>query len=38
MVRDSGSIQFGIEKLKNLPVYDLFYCVALDTVGPLPKI
>jgi hypothetical protein len=37
LVRDSGSIQFGIKKLKNIPVCDLFYCVVLDTVGPLPK-
>jgi hypothetical protein len=23
--------------MKNIPIYDLFYRVALDTVGPLPE-
>jgi hypothetical protein len=36
-VRSSGSIRSGDEQLKNIPVCDLFYRVALDTAGPLPE-
>jgi hypothetical protein len=28
----------GIEEMKSIPICDLFYCVALDTTRPLPKI
>jgi hypothetical protein len=28
-------MRFGIEEMKNIPICDLFYRVALDTVGPL---
>lgn len=28
---------FGIEKMKNITICDLFYRVAFDIVGPLPK-
>jgi hypothetical protein len=27
----------GIEEMKNIPICDLFYRVALDTTGPLPE-
>ncbi len=37
LVRSSGSIRSGDEQLKNIPVCDLFYRVALDTAGPLPE-
>jgi hypothetical protein len=36
-VKSSGSIKSGDEQLKNIPVCDLFYRVALDTAGPLPE-
>jgi hypothetical protein len=26
-----------IQEMKNIPICDLFYRVALDTIGPLPK-
>ncbi len=35
LVRSSGSIRFGDEQLKNIPICDLFHRVALDTTGPL---
>jgi len=38
LVKSSGNVTLGIEKMKNIPVYDLFYKVALDTIGPLPEI
>jgi hypothetical protein len=28
---------FGIEEMKSIPVYDLFYKVALNTMGPWPE-
>jgi hypothetical protein len=31
-------MESGIEEMKSIPIYDLFYCVAMDIVGPLPKI
>ncbi len=37
LVRSSGSIQFGDEQLKSIPVCDLFHRVALDITGPLPE-
>jgi hypothetical protein len=37
LAKSLGSIRFGIEEMKNIPVCDLFYRVALDTIGPLPK-
>ncbi len=30
-----GSIKLGVEEIKNIFVYDLFYKVALDTTRPL---
>jgi hypothetical protein len=30
-------MRFGIEEMKNIPICDLFYRVALDTIGPLPE-
>jgi hypothetical protein len=27
----------GIEKMKNIPICNLFYCVAMDSTGPLPE-
>jgi hypothetical protein len=37
LVRSSGSIRFGDEQLKSIPVCDLFHRVTLDTAGPLPE-
>jgi hypothetical protein len=37
MVRKVGSIRFENGKLKNIPVCELFYRVAMDTVRLLPK-
>jgi hypothetical protein len=37
LVKSEGSIRSGDEQLKNIPIYDLFYRVALDTAGPLPE-
>jgi hypothetical protein len=36
-VRSVGSVRSGNERLKNIPVCDLFYRIALDTEGPLPE-
>jgi len=36
-VRSKGSIRFGDEQLKSIPICDLFHRVALDTAGPLPE-
>jgi len=30
-------MRFDIEEMKSIPICDLFYCLALDTTGPLPK-
>jgi hypothetical protein len=37
LVRGSGSIRSGHERLKSIPICDLFHRVALDTAGPLPE-
>jgi hypothetical protein len=37
LVKSEGSVRSGDERLKSIPVYDLFYRVAMDTAGPLPK-
>ncbi len=37
MVRSMGSMHFEDEEMKSIPVYELFYRVALDIAGPLPK-
>jgi hypothetical protein len=37
MVRKMGSIRSEDEKLKSIPICDLFYRIAMDIVGPLPK-
>jgi hypothetical protein len=37
LVKSEESLRFGDERLKSIPVYDLFYRVAMDTAGPLPK-
>jgi hypothetical protein len=37
LVKSEGSIRSGDERLKSIPVCDLFYMVALDTAGPLPE-
>jgi hypothetical protein len=37
LVKSEGSIQSGDERLKSIPVCDLFYRVAMDTAGPLPE-
>jgi hypothetical protein len=36
-VRSTGSIRFGDEQLKTIPICDLFYRIALDTSRPLPE-
>jgi hypothetical protein len=36
-VKSEGSIRFGDERLKSIPICNLFYRVALDTAGPLPE-
>jgi len=37
LVGSEGSIRFGDEQLKSIPICNLFHRVALDTAGPLPK-
>jgi hypothetical protein len=37
MVKSEGSIRSGDERLKSIPICDLFHRIALDTTGPLPK-
>ncbi len=37
LVKSSGSIRSGDERLKSIPVCDLFHRIALDTAGPLPE-
>ncbi len=37
MVKNEGSIRFGDEQLKSIPICDLFHIVALDTAWPLPE-
>ncbi len=37
LVRGSGNIRYGDERLKSIPICDLFHRVALDTAGPLPE-
>ncbi len=37
LVRSEGSVRSGDERLKSIPVCDLFYRVAIDTAGPLPE-
>ncbi len=37
LVKSEGSIRSGDERLKSIPICDLFYRIALDTAGPLPE-
>jgi hypothetical protein len=37
LVKSEGSIRSGDERLKSIPVCDLFHRVAMDTAGPLPE-
>ncbi len=37
LAKSLGNIRFGIEEMKSIPICDLFYRVALDIAGPLPK-
>jgi len=37
LVKSEGSIRSGDERLKSIPICDLFHRIALDTVGPLPE-
>jgi hypothetical protein len=37
LVKSEGSVRSGDERLKSIPIYDLFYRVAMDTAGPLPE-
>jgi len=37
LVKSEGSIRSGDERMKSIPICDLFYRIALDTAGPLPE-
>ncbi len=37
LVKSVGSVHSGDERLKSIPICDLFHRVALDTTGPLPE-
>jgi hypothetical protein len=37
LVKSEGSVRSGDERLKSIPICDLFYRVAMDTAGPLPE-
>ncbi len=37
LVKSEGNVRSGDERLKSIPICDLFYRVAMDTVGPLPE-
>ncbi len=37
LVKSEGSVYSRDERFKSIPVCDLFYRVAMDTAGPLPK-
>jgi len=37
LVKSEGSIRSGDERLKSIPICDLFHRIALDTAGPLPE-
>jgi hypothetical protein len=37
MGKQTNNLKFGIEGMKSIPIYDLFYHVTLDTTRPLPK-
>jgi hypothetical protein len=36
-MKNEGSVRSGDERLKSIPVCDLFFRVAIDTTGPLPE-
>ncbi len=36
-MKSEGSVRSGDERLKSIPICDLFYRVAMDIVGPLPE-
>jgi ribosomal protein S19 len=37
MVKRIGNIKSNGDKLKIIPIHNLFYIIALDMVGPLPE-
>ncbi len=37
LVKSEGSVWSRDDRLKSIPVCDLFYMVAMDTAGPLPE-
>jgi hypothetical protein len=37
LAKQFGNMRSSIEEMKSIPICDLFYRVAMDTVGPLPK-
>jgi hypothetical protein len=37
LVKSVGSVRSGDERLKSIPICDLFHIVALDITGPLPE-
>jgi hypothetical protein len=37
LAKNSRSIRLGVEEMKNILVYDLFYKVTLDIAKPLPE-
>jgi hypothetical protein len=36
LAKQSRDMRFGIEEMKSIPIYKLFYHVVMDIVGPLP--
>jgi hypothetical protein len=36
LTKQTGNMRSGVEEMKNIPICNLFYRVALDTAGPLP--
>jgi transposase InsO family protein len=37
LAKQSGNMRSSIEEMKSIPICNLFYCVAMDTFGPLPE-
>jgi hypothetical protein len=37
LAKQFGNMRSGIEEMKSIPICDLFYHVAMDTIGPLPE-
>ncbi len=37
LARQFGNMRSNIEEMKSIPICDLFYHAAMDTIGPLPE-